>query len=161
MTHLRCVANRELGDSMPAIYLHHHTVQPEEIDGLGHVNNVCYVSWMQDAAVAHSSVQGWTPERYHSAGYGWVARSHYIEYRSPAFENEQIIVRTWVADFQRVSSVRRFEILRATDEALLARAETNWAFVRFSDSRLMRVPQAVADAFEVVPGTQLKRDREQ
>lgn len=145
---------------MPAIYLHHLTVQPDEIDGLGHVNNVCYVSWMQDAAVAHSSAQGWTPERYHSAGYGWVARSHYIEYRSPAFESEKIVVRTWVADFQRVSSVRRFEILRADDEALLARAETNWAFVRFSDSRLMRVPTEVAEAFEVVPGTQLKRNQE-
>ena len=40
---------------MPAIYLYSHTVRPEEIDGLGHVNNVCYVSWMQDAAMAHST----------------------------------------------------------------------------------------------------------
>ncbi|MEX0587027.1 MAG: thioesterase family protein [Pirellulales bacterium] len=137
---------------MPAIFLHHHTVRPEEIDGLGHVNNVCYVSWMQDAAVAHSSAQGWTPDRYHAAGFGWVARSHSIEYRSPAFEGEPIVVKTWVADLQRVSSVRKFEIRRATDDVLLARAETNWAFVRFADQRIMRIPAEVADAFTVVPG---------
>lgn len=135
---------------MPAIYLHQHTVQPEEIDGLGHVNNVCYVSWMQDAAVAHSSEQGWTPQRYHESGFGWVARSHFIEYRSPAFEAELIVVRTWVAEFQRVSSVRKFEIYRPADNALLARAETNWAFVRFTDQRLMRVPPEVAEAFVIV-----------
>jgi len=135
---------------MPAIYLYEHTVRPEEIDGLGHVNNVCYVSWMQAAAVAHSSEQGWTPQRYRAAGHGWVARSHYIEYRSPAFAAELIVVRTWVSEFQRVSSIRKFEIYRPADNALLARAETNWAFVRFADQRLMRVPPEVAEAFIVV-----------
>jgi acyl-CoA thioester hydrolase len=142
---------------MPAIYLHHLTVRPEEIDGLGHVNNVCYVNWMQDAAVAHSSAQGWTPERYHTAGLGWVARSHFIEYRAPAFEGEQIVVRTWVSEFQRVSSVRQFEILRAADEGLLARAETNWAFVRFADHRITRIPPEVADAFVVVADAAVRR----
>jgi acyl-CoA thioesterase FadM len=33
---------------------------------------------------------------------------------------------------------------------LLARAETNWAFVRFSDHRLMRIPPEVTGAFELV-----------
>ncbi len=135
---------------MPAIYEHRHVVRDDEIDGQGHANNVIYVRWMQDAAVAHSSAQGWTPERYQSAGLGWVARSHYIEYRSPAFAGDEIVVRTWVAGMQRVSSRRQFEILRAADELLLARAETNWAFVRFADHRLLRVPPEVAEAFELV-----------
>lgn len=133
-----------------AIYLHLHTVRPEEIDGVGHANNVCYVQWMQDAAIAHSAALGWPPERYRAAGFGWVARSHFIEYRQPAFRDERLIIRTWVADMQRVSSLRRFEIRRASDETLLARAETNWAFVRFSDHRLTRIPPEVARAFEVV-----------
>ena len=29
------------------------TVKPEHIDILGHVNNVMYVHWMQDVALAH------------------------------------------------------------------------------------------------------------
>lgn len=144
---------------MPAIYLHHHTVQPEEIDGLGHVNNVCYVSWMQDAAMAHSSAQGWTPDRYHAAGFGWVARSHSIEYRSPAFQGERIVVRTWVSELQRASSVRRFEMVRASDEVLLARAQTNWAFVRFTDHRITRIPEEVAGAFVVVAAGTALNDR--
>ena len=31
------------------------TVLKEVIDGNGHVNNVVYVQWMQDAAIAHSA----------------------------------------------------------------------------------------------------------
>ena len=44
---------------MPAIYCHSHVVRDDEIDGLGHVNNLHYLKWMQDAAVAHSAAQGW------------------------------------------------------------------------------------------------------
>ena len=48
----------------------------DEIDGQGHANNVAYVQWMQDAAVAHSAAQGWPGERYVELGCGWVVRSH-------------------------------------------------------------------------------------
>jgi acyl-CoA thioester hydrolase len=137
---------------MPAIHQHRLTARDEDLDGQGHVNNVVYVQWMQDAAVAHSSLQGWTPERYLEAGIGWVARSHFIEYLQPAFAGDEIIVRTWVAGFQRVTSLRKFEILRAADNAVLARAETNWAFLRLSDRRPVRIPPEVAGAFEIVAG---------
>jgi acyl-CoA thioester hydrolase len=135
---------------MPAIYLHEHTVRDDEIDGQGHANNVSYVHWMQDAAVAHSSAQGWTPERYRDAGIGWVARSHFIEYLRPAFAGDAIVVRTWVSGFERVRSTRRYEMVRADDETVLARAETTWAFLRREDGRPIRIPAEVAEAFVVV-----------
>jgi acyl-CoA thioesterase FadM len=63
---------------------------------------------------------------------------------------EPIVVRTWVSDMQRASSVRDFEIVRATDDVLLALARTNWAFVRFAGHRITRIPAEIADAFVVV-----------
>ena len=135
---------------MPDVYIHQHTVREDEIDGQGHVNNVVFVHWMQDAAVAHSSAQGWTPERYRDSGIGWVARSHFIEYRQPAYAGDEIIVRTWIGDLQRVSSRRHYRILRVGDDALLARAETNWAFLRLGDRKLIRIPPDVAEAFPVL-----------
>jgi len=134
---------------MPARFEHPLTVVEDDIDRLGHVNNIVYIRWMQDAAVAHSKEQGWPMSRYQEAGFGWVVRSHFIEYRVPAFAGDAVIVHTWVADMQKVSSRRRFEICRA-DGTLLARAETHWAFVRTSDQRLVRIPVEVASAFEVV-----------
>ena len=79
-----------------------------------------------------------------------VVRSHSSEYRVPAFLGDAVLVQTWVAEMQKVSSQRKYEIRRA-DGTLLARAETNWAFVRTSDQRLVRIPDEVAGAFELVP----------
>jgi acyl-CoA thioester hydrolase len=135
---------------MPARFEFPLTVALDDIDRLGHVNNIVYIRWMQDAAVAHSREQGWPMSRYQEAGFSWVVRSHFIEYRVPAFEGDQVIVHTWVADMQKVSSRRRFEI-RRLDGTLLAKAETHWAFVRNSDQRLTRIPDEVASAFVIVP----------
>ena len=135
---------------MPARFEFPLTVVLDDIDRLGHVNNIVYIRWMQDAAVAHSREQGWPMSRYQEAGFSWVVRSHFIEYRVPAFEGDQVIVHTWVADMQKVSSRRRFEI-RRQDGTLLAKAETHWAFVRNSDQRLTRIPDEVASAFVIVP----------
>ncbi|MCA9074470.1 MAG: acyl-CoA thioesterase [Planctomycetaceae bacterium] len=134
---------------MSAVYLHNVTVAPEDIDGQGHVNNVVYVRWIQDAGVAHSSANGWTPARYQQAGIGWVARSHHIDYLKPAFEGEEIVIRTWVSEFKRVSSIRRYRILRASDETELAVAETNWAFVNLETRAPARIPPEVRECFEV------------
>ena len=137
---------------MPAIYHHHHQVIASEIDELHHANNASYVNWMQAAAIAHSTAQGWPSERYWDASVAWVARSHKIDYVQPAFEGDALIIRTWVADMQRVSSLRKYEIMRASDDTLLARAETRWAFVRLDTRKPTRIPADVQADFEIVSG---------
>ena len=137
---------------MPTIYEHTLTVVPGEIDRLGHVNNLAYLSWMQAAALAHSAVQGWPPEKYESLGAGWVVRSHEIKYLQSAFVNEQIVVRTWVADMTKVASTRRYKILRASDRILLASATTQWAFVDYANGSLRRIPEEVWQSFEIAEG---------
>jgi acyl-CoA thioester hydrolase len=135
---------------MPAIYEHPYLVRPEDTDGVGHAGNVSYVRWLQDAAIAHATAQGWPPERHLSLGNGWVVRSHFIEYLRPAHAGDQIVVRTWVAGFKRITSLRKYQILRPADGTLLARAETNWAYVSFESHAPRRIPRDVVDAFEIV-----------
>ena len=136
---------------MPAIFEYRHQVTADEIDGVGHVNNIEYLRWMQQAAVAHSTAQGWSSKAYHELGQGWVVRSHFIEYLVPAFSGDEIVVRTWVADMKRVTSMRRYELLRMADGKQLATASTNWAFVTFATLQPCRVPAEVLQAFELVP----------
>jgi acyl-CoA thioester hydrolase len=128
-------------------YDYPHTVQPEEIDVLGHANNVVYVDWMQSAAVAHSAVLGWTTERYQAMGRGWVVRSHMIKYHQPARAAEAIVVRTWVATMNKATSTRRYQVLRQADGALLAEAETLWAFIDYASGRPARIPVEITAAF--------------
>ena len=130
-----------------AIYVFEHEVRDDEIDALGHVNNLAYLKWMISAAVAHSAACGWTTERYLESGGGWVVRSHKIEYFNSALANDRIAVRTWVAEFKRATSLRRYRIVRHCDQKLLAEAESNWAFIGFEHRLPRRIPQQVIDDF--------------
>lgn len=135
---------------MPAIYEHSLVVAASDIDGLGHASNIAYVAWMQAAAVAHSSVQGWTGEMHQQLGAGWVVRSHQIRYQLPALPGDQVVVRTWVAGLKRVSCLRCYEIVRRRDQSTLASAATEWAFIDFETGMPKRIPEEVAKAFTVV-----------
>ncbi len=136
---------------MPAVYEHKLIVAPKEIDRLGHVNNLVYLSWLMDAAVAHSAAQGWNASRYDALGCVWVVRSHEIKYIEPAYVDQEVIVRTWVADMNKVSSTRRYRVLRAQDNRVLAKASTRWAFVDLAGGKLHPVPEIVTSSFEIVP----------
>jgi acyl-CoA thioester hydrolase len=138
---------------MPGVFHFPHRVTDDELDDvIRHVNNLVYLKWMQSAAVAHSAAQGWPAERYRELGAGWVVRTHQIEYLQPAFAGDQIVVRTWVANLKKVTSLRRFQILRnsAEKETVLAVAATDWAFIHFATHQLKRIPPEVAGAFEIV-----------
>ena len=76
-----------------AIYHYVIKISADSIDGNGHVNNVIYVQWMQDAAVRHFEALGGTPLMLEAAA-TWVVRSHHIGYVGPAFAGEEIEVRT-------------------------------------------------------------------
>ncbi len=119
----------------------------DEIDEMDHVSNLVYLRWTLKAAVAHSSAVGWTPERYREMGAGFIVRSHSIKYRQPALLDDGILIKTWIASFERVSSVRKYEILNQESGRLLAQAETNWAFVDFADMKLRRIPPDLQEAF--------------
>ena len=136
---------------MPAIYEHYCTVKASDIDLLGHVNNLIYLSWMIDAAVAHSRAQGWSQKEYQQHGAGWVVRSHKIEYLQPAFMDNEVVVRTWVSDFRRIRSTRQYRIERRADGVLLAESHTDWVWVSYKTWQPCRIPEEVIQSFEIVP----------
>ena len=135
---------------MSAIYRHEFTVPATAVDGNGHVNNVEYVRWMQEVAVRHSDSVGCT-QATDAAGATWVARSHRIEYLRPAFLGERIAALTWVTDFRRVQSLRKYKFIRTTDNVVIAEGETNWVFVNAKTGRPQSIPTTVSAAFELVP----------
>lgn len=131
---------------------HPHTVTAEDIDQMGHAGNFHYVKWMQHAAIAHSTANGWPPERYEELGAGWVVRSHRITYLKPSFEGDEVVIRTHVASARAAASVRKYEIFHE-DGTLLAMAETEWVFVNYKTQRPVRIPPEVSSCFELLPET--------
>jgi acyl-CoA thioester hydrolase len=129
------------------VHTHTFTVPSSAIDEYGHVNNVMYVQWMQDAAVRH--VRSIT-EFKDAENRGWFAREHRIEYLLPAFEGEQIEVRTWVAEVKRVRILRKYEFRRTQDDTLIARGSTQWIYVELSSGRPLPIPAEVLSLFPVM-----------
>jgi len=135
---------------MSQVYQYKLTVPEETVDVNGHVNNLEYLRWMQSAAILHSDSQGCTKVTT-AVGATWVVRTHRVEYLRPAFAGEQIIVLTWVSNFRRVRSLRKYRIIRVEDNAVLVEGETDWVFVDAQTGRLRSIPQNVIAAFEVLP----------
>ncbi len=135
---------------MRGVFRHEFDVTEAAVDRNGHVNNVQYVRWMQDAAVLHSEAAGCT-RATDALGATWVARSHWIEYLRPAFAGDRIVVLTWVSNFRKVRSLRKYRFVRLADDAVLAEGETDWVFVDAQSGRPRAIPGSVSGAFDVVP----------
>jgi acyl-CoA thioester hydrolase len=131
------------------IYSYEFTVPESVVDQNGHVNNVAYVQWMQDVAMLHSEAVGGTNAMHEASG-TWVVHSHKIEYLSPAFAEEVVAARTWVASFRRVRSLRRYKFYRKSDNRLLARGETEWVFVDAGSGRPRMIPKELILLFPLV-----------
>lgn len=124
-------------------------VTAEVVDRNGHVNNVAYIQWLQDAAVRHARANGCMAATA-AAGATWVVRSHFIEYLAPAFAGDTLTMLTWVVNFQKVRSLRKYKIIRAADQAVVARAETDWVFVNAKTGRPLTIPDEVKATLPVV-----------
>lgn len=122
------------------------TIPNNVIDANGHVNNVAYVQWMQDIAVEHySSIGGIEAQGREST---WVIREHKIEYFLPAFEGEEINIRTWVENVRRVRSLRKYEFVRKSDGKVLVKGETDWVFMDVKTGMPKAVPGEVIKVFQ-------------
>ena len=124
-------------------------VTADVVDRNGHVNNVAYIQWLQDAAVRHARESGCVAAT-EAAGATWVVRSHYIEYLASAFAGDILTVQTWVVNFQKVRSLRKYKIIRASDQTVVARAETDWVFVNAKTGRPMKIPDEVKNTLPIV-----------
>ena len=123
-------------------------VLPDDIDDLGHVNNVVYLRWVQDVAIAHWSTAA-TPEQQSEVA--WVAVRHESDYKLPALPGDGIVARTWVGTADSHRFERHTEILRAADRKLLARARTVWCPINRETGRLTRVSDAIRARFSTDP----------
>src|ERR1022692_2221190 len=68
-------------------------VEPADLDQLRHVNNVTYLRWVQEAAVAHWTAVASAADQ---AKVLWIVLRHEIDYLQPAFLGDGIVARTWV-----------------------------------------------------------------
>ena len=119
-------------------------VQPADVDGLNHVNNIVYLRWVQDVAIAHWRAIAPPQDQ---AELIWMVHRHEIDYISPALPDDKLILHTRVGEAIGLRFERLTEILRATDRKVLAKARTLWVPVDPKSGRPKRVSAAVRELF--------------
>ena len=121
-------------------------VQPEDIDDLGHVNNVTYLRWVQEAATAHWRAVAAPADQEQLY---WVVVRHEIDYLHPAMPGDRIVARTWVGTATRIKFDRHTELLRERDRKPLARARTVWCPIDARTGKPTAVSAEVRAVFSI------------
>jgi acyl-CoA thioester hydrolase len=119
-------------------------VQASEIDELNHVNNVVYLAWVNDIAVAHWN--SLTSEAMRSKMI-WVALRHEIDYKAEALLGDEVHVRTWTGAARGLRYTRHTRVLRERDSALLAEGLTYWCPIDAVTRKPTRPPAEIAALF--------------
>ena len=122
-------------------FSHTFKVEHADIDAQGHVNNVAYVRWIQDVAVAHwfSVTDEATRGRY-----AWVVLRHEIDYKKQGFAGDEVTVATWVGEPTRISWERFTEIKRGDD--VLVKARSVWCLLDSRTLKPMRITPEMIDS---------------
>jgi acyl-CoA thioester hydrolase len=126
------------------VYEHAIRVAPEDIDRLGHVNNVVYLKYAQGAATAHWYAS--VPKEI-AAELVWVVRRHEVDYLRPAFEDDELVARTWVGEASGATFERFIEIRRPSDDRIVASVRSVWAALDAKTLRPRRVTEQLRSYF--------------
>jgi acyl-CoA thioester hydrolase len=129
-------------------------VEPADIDGLAHVNNVVYLRWVQDIAIAHWRAVASAEDQ---EKFLWIVVRHEIDYKQPARLGDSILAKTWVGAASRIKFERHTEMLRASDGILLAKARTIWCPIDARTGKLTSVGAEVRARFSVGQKTEENR----
>lgn len=132
---------------MGNIFEHHIKVANSEIDELNHVNNEVYLKWLLSAATAHSAALGYSVSKFLEGGGVFVVRRHELEYLRPAYLGEELIIETWLADFEIMKTTRKYRIKRKADGKTILTASTLWVYVDFKSGRPTEIPQSIFETY--------------
>jgi len=131
----------------PGVFHMARPVRWQDIDGVGHVNNARYLSFVTDCGFEVARAYGWPADRIVAEGFAILARQYSIEYRQPAVLDDELDIATWLYDLRRVTCRRAFTITRAADGEVLCQVQALYTWISLETGRPMRIPEAVLRDF--------------
>jgi acyl-CoA thioester hydrolase len=117
---------------------------PAHIDDNGHVNNVVYLDWAQQLAIAHWRSKAPAEAQ---AQWAWIALRHEVDYRRALKLGETAHGRTWVAPIAEGPRFDRYVRIDADDGAMCAQVTTTWCLIEQASGRPKRVPPWMMELF--------------
>lgn len=134
---------------VPREFLWHAPVWQADLDAFAEVRSASLLRLLQEAATRASSDAGFDAAYYARTDTMWVIRRTTLTLDAPARYGDTLRVRTWIADFRRVRSQRKYEVY--ADDRMVARASTDWVYVDQPFGRPRRIPAEWEQTFEPEP----------
>jgi acyl-CoA thioester hydrolase len=117
--------------------------QPADFDENGHVNNVVYLRWVQDIAIAHWRSRAPAEAQ---AQWAWIVLRHEVDYRRPLLPGEGAGARTWVGE-RRGPRFDRYVRIDGPDGEMCAQTRSEWVLIDIVTRRPTRVPEWMETMF--------------
>mgnify|MGYP001327367013 FL=1 len=122
----------------------------ENIDVLGHVNNKVYLDWCELVSWDHSKSLGVTPQTYKELRCACVVVKNNIEYLGSLFENDSIVISTWITDTDsKLKLSRLFQVIRAKDNKTVFRSNVDYACINLDTYRPTRMPDLFKESYKI------------
>jgi acyl-CoA thioester hydrolase len=132
----------DIGVNNQPPYLHPIAIDAADIDFMGHVNNARYLTWVQDAVIAH-----WrdVAPAEAVARHLWVALKHEITYLRPTFLGDSVVAQVVL---EKVQGARAFyQTLISRGEEVLVEVKSSWCCLDAETKRPTRPARDVIARF--------------
>lgn len=113
-------------------------VRYSETDAQRVVNNANYLSYFEVGRVEWLRAAGLSYKELEKQGYGFVVVEAYAYYKKPAFFDDELIVRTELAELKRASLSFGYTVLR--DGEIVATGRTRHGCIELERGNSCRIP---------------------
>lgn len=138
----------------PEPFLLSKAVASDDIDIMGHTNNVVYLKWMEEVAWGHSNFLGLGWDVYKDLNRALVARKHEIEYLKATFPGDALQLATWITGNDgRLTVTRSYQFIRMSDGATVLRGKTLWVCIDIETGKAKRMPTEFSQGYKVTSTT--------
>lgn len=119
---------------MSLIYQKQIQVTEDHIDQNNHVNNVQYVSWMEEIAGEHwDFVKDRTPYPEDI----WMLLDHHIQYKKQVYLGDTITVKTYPKAPEGIKQPRKVEFY--CNDKLVVNSDTLWVLIDIKTQKIKRL----------------------
>lgn len=104
------------------------TVQSYELDFFHHVNNAVYLNWLESARVFFLKEKGMSFDDFLKQSAVPVVASVHMEFKKPAYMDDEISIHTWISSKKRVAMTISYELFNQKND-LIHTADSVLVFV--------------------------------
>ena len=121
------------------------TVKADETDRLGHTNNQVYLKWLEQISWQHVESLGMDWAMHERLSRAMAITRTEIDYLAASYDGDELLLATWIdKSDQRLTSSRRFQLVRLNDHKTIIKAQSFYACIDLKSGRPARMPKEFA-----------------